>query len=120
MKPEPRSPHSRRFGRLALAVASVAGILLCALIAWPFLGAITWAPTLAILFAPLHERVEKFVRHPNIAALLSTAVVIVVVVVPAAFVVERLITEATSGIQSLQARVEGGELQARLCQNESG
>ena len=114
MKPEPSSPNSRRFGRLALAVASVAGILLCALIAWPFLGAITWALTLAILFAPLHGHLEKRVRHPNLAALLSTAIVIVVVIVPAAFVVERLITEATSGIQSLQARVEGGELQSLL------
>ena len=114
MKPEPRSRSSRRFGRIALAAASVAGILLCALIAWPFLGAITWALTLAILFAPLHGKLEKRIRHPNIAALLSTAIVIVVVVVPAAFVVERLITEATSGILSLQARVEGGELQALL------
>lgn len=114
MKPEPRSPGSRRFGRVALAVSSVAGILLCALIAWPFLGAITWALTLAILFAPLHASVERRVRHPNIAALLSTAIVIVVVVVPAAFVVERLIMEATSGIRSLQARVESGALQALL------
>lgn len=97
MKPEPRSPGSRRFGRVALAVSSVAGILLCAPIAWPFLGAITWALTLAILFAPLHASVERRVRQPNIAALLSTAIVIVVVVVPGAFVVERLITEATSG-----------------------
>ena len=112
MTTKPRAPRSRRFGRLSLAVASVAGISLCLLIAWPFLGAITWALTLAILFAPLHERVERRVRHPNIAALLSTAIVIVVVVVPAVFVVERLITEATSGIQALQARVEGGELQA--------
>ena len=114
MKPEHRSRRSRRFGRLALAVASIAGILLCALVAWPFLGAITWALTLAILFAPLHERVENFVRHPNLAALLSTAMVIIVVVVPAAFVVERLITEAATGIQSLQVRIEGGELQVLL------
>jgi predicted PurR-regulated permease PerM len=114
MKPETRSPKSRRFGRLALAVASVAGILLCIVIAWPFLGAITWALTLAIIFAPLHERVENIVKQPNIAALLSTAIVIVIVVVPAAFVVERLITEATFGIQSLQARVKSGELQALL------
>ena len=68
MKQAPRSPRNRRFGRPALAIASVAGILLCAAIAWPFLGAITWALTLAILFAPLHERVEKRIRHPNIAA----------------------------------------------------
>ena len=77
MTTKPRAPRSRRFGRLSLAVASVAGISLCLLIAWPFLGAITWALTLAILFAPLHERVERRVRHPNIAALLSTAIVIV-------------------------------------------
>jgi predicted PurR-regulated permease PerM len=114
MTQEPSSQYSRRFDRLPLAVASLAGLILCVLVAWPFLGAITWAVTLAILFASLHKRVEKLVRRPNIAALLTTAVVVVVVVVPAVFVAQRLITEATSGIQSLQARVEGGELQALL------
>ncbi|MDZ4394138.1 AI-2E family transporter [Cypionkella sp.] len=114
MKQKTVSSNSNRLKRSALAVAVIVGILLCVLIAWPFLGAITWALTLAILFSPLHVRVEKVVRHPNIAALLSTAIVIVVVVVPAIFVVERLITEAASGILSLQARVESGELQALL------
>jgi predicted PurR-regulated permease PerM len=70
--------------------------------------------TLAILFSPLHKRLEKVVRHPNIAAAVSTLIVGFVVVVPAIFVVERLIAEATSGILSLQTRVEGGELQAWL------
>ena len=114
MKPEPKSPRRRRFELVELAVASAAGILLCLIIAWPFLGAITWALTLAILFVPLHVKVEWLVRHTNIAALLSTAIVVVVVLVPAVFVVERLITEAASGIQSLQERVESGELQALL------
>lgn len=107
-------PRHGRFGRLPLAIASGAGIVLCLFVAQPFLGAITWALTLAILFVPLHARIEGFVRHPNIAALLSTAIVMVVVVVPAIFVVERLITEAASGIQALQARVERGEMQALL------
>lgn len=114
MKPKQPTPRNSRLGRLALAVASIAGICLCILIAWPFLGAITWALTLAILFSPFHARVEEIVKHPNIAAVLSTAIVAVVVVVPAGFVVERLINEAGSGIQSLQARVESGELQALL------
>ena len=114
MKQETGSPNNRRLKRSALALTGVAGILLCLLIAWPFLGAITWALTLAILFSPLHVRIERVVRHPNIAALLSTAIVIVVVIFPAVFVVERLITEAASGIQSLQARVESGELQNLL------
>jgi predicted PurR-regulated permease PerM len=114
MKPGLGPQYSRSFGRVALAVASVAGIFLCILVAWPFLGAITWAVTLAILFSSLHKKVEKVVRHRNIAAALSTAVVVVVVLVPAVFVVERLIAEATTGILSLQARVESGELQALL------
>lgn len=114
MKQETGSPNNNRLKRSALALAAIAGILLCLLIAWPFLGAITWALTLAILFSPLHVRIEKLVKHPNIAALLSTAIVIVVVIVPAVFVVERLITEAASGIQSLQARVESGALQNLL------
>jgi predicted PurR-regulated permease PerM len=114
MKPALRPRYSRSFGSLALAVASVAGIFLCILVAWPFLGAITWAVTLAILFSSLHTKVEKVVRHRNIAAALSTVIVVAVVVVPAVFVVERLISEATAGILSLQARVESGELQALL------
>jgi predicted PurR-regulated permease PerM len=112
MKQKAELPDSNRLKRLALAVAALAGVLLCGLIAWPFLGAITWALTLAILFSPLHIWIERIVGHPNIAALLSTVIVIVVVVVPAVFVAERLVTEAASGIQSLQARVENGELQA--------
>lgn len=114
MTQKPGSPDSNRLKRSALAIASGAGILICVLIAWPFLGAITWALTLAILFLPLHVRIERIVRHPNIAALLSTAIVVVVVVVPAAFVADRLMTEAASGIVSLQARVESGELQNLL------
>jgi len=43
------------------------------IIVWPFLGAITWALTLAILFAPLHVRIERIVKHPNVAALLSAS-----------------------------------------------
>jgi predicted PurR-regulated permease PerM len=114
MKQKTGSPDSNRIKRSALAVAGIAGMLLCVLIAWPFLGAITWALTLAILFLPLHVQIEKIFKHRNISALFSTAIVIVVVVVPAFFVVERLITEAVSGILSLQARVESGELQALL------
>ena len=114
MTQETGSPDSIRLKRSALAVAGIAGILLCALIVWPFFGAITWALTLAILFLPLHLRIERLVKRPNAAALLSTAIVIGVVVVPAVFVVERLVAEAAAGIQSLQTRLENGDLQKLL------
>jgi len=114
MKQEVKTPRNSRLGLFALATASIMGIALCLFIARPFLGAITWALTLAILFSALHARIEKMVRHRNIAALVSTVTVAVVVVVPAVFVVERLITEAANGIVMLQARVEGGDLQALI------
>lgn len=111
----PTTPKERSLlDRYVLAAASIAGVLLCLLIAWPFLGAIIWALTLAILFLPLHTRIEARLNHPNLAALLSVAVVAIVIVVPAAFVVERLIAEAASGAVSIQARVAGGELQKLL------
>lgn len=97
-----------------MAAASIAGVVLCTLVAWPFFGAITWAVTLAILFSPLQTRFEKVVGHPNIAAAVSTLIVGFVVAVPAIFVVQRLIGEATSGVLSLQASIEGGDLQAWL------
>lgn len=109
-----RPARNSQLGRYALAVASIMGIVLCFFIAKPFLGAITWALTLTILFSSLHARIEKMVRHPNIAALCSVTILAVVILVPAVFVVERLITEAATGIVSLQIRVESGELQKLL------
>jgi len=109
-----QSGRRGQFGTYALAAACVAGILLCLLIAWPFLGAITWAVALAILFSPLHSRIEARFGRPNLAALLSVAIVAIVVVVPAVFVVERLISEAASGAVSIQARIADGELQRML------
>jgi predicted PurR-regulated permease PerM len=114
MEQEPWSPGNSRFSFYALAAASMVGILLCLFIAWPFLGAIIWALALAILFSSFHARIEKTLKNPNLAALLSVVIVAIVVVVPAIFVVERIITEAATGAVSIQARVANGELQTLL------
>ena len=105
-----RSP----LGGYALAAAGIAGVLLCLLIAWPFLGAITWAVALAILFSPLHTRIEATLKLPNVAAVLSVGILAIVVVVPAVFVVESLVTEAATGAVSIQERIASGELQKLL------
>lgn len=119
MKQTVKTPGNSPSGRIALATASILGVALCFLIALPFLGALTWALTLAILFAPFHARVECRIKHRNTAALLSTVMIAVVVVVPAVFVAERLIAEAAVGIGSLQTRVESGELQDLLVSHPS-
>ncbi|MDP3896216.1 MAG: AI-2E family transporter [Mesorhizobium sp.] len=108
------APPGGRIGTYGLAAAGIAGVAICFLLAWPFLGAITWALALAILFSPVHARIEKKLRHPGLSALISVTILAVLVVVPAAFVVERLIREAAAGAVAIQARVAAGELQRLL------
>lgn len=110
------NPRSRgsHFSTLVLAAASIVGIVVCALLAEPFLGAITWAMALAILFVPLHARIETKLKHPNLAALASVLTIVLLVVVPTAFLVERLVEEAASGAASIRTRVADGELQRLL------
>lgn len=103
-----------RIGTIALALAALCGIALCILLAWPFLGALTWALALAILFAPIHARIEMALGHRSLAALISVVILSVVVIVPAAFVVERLVSEAGAGAVAMQQRIAAGELQRLL------
>lgn len=109
----PIAPQGR-IGTVALALAALGGMALCILLTWPFLGAITWALALAILFAPVHARIEATIGHPSLAALASVIILSVVVIVPAAFVVERLVSEAGAGAVAIQARIAAGELQRLL------
>jgi hypothetical protein len=85
--PRVRGTH---FGTLVLAAASIVGIVVCALLVEPFLGAITWALALAILFVSFHAWIETKLKHPNLAAMASVLTIVLLVVVPAAFLVERL------------------------------
>src|SRR6267142_49176 len=68
---------------LFLLVLAAIALYLCYLISRPFLSAIFLAVMLAIVFHPVHVRIQKRLRRPNVAALLSTILVLLVLVVPA-------------------------------------
>lgn len=99
---------------LVLAAASIGGIVICALLVEPFLGAITWAVALAILFAPFQAWVEEKLKQPSLAAMISVLTIVLLVIVPAAFVTERLIEETASGVASVRTRVANGDVQRLL------
>ncbi len=94
---------------LVLMAVTVVGIYFCSQLAAPFLPAFAGALALAVLFAPLHRWLESKVKYPNLAATICVLVVAVIVVVPAAFVAERLISEAARGAETFKAMVESGE-----------
>ncbi|MCR5859432.1 AI-2E family transporter [Mesorhizobium sp. J428] len=114
MNAKPEVPPGGRLGPIVLAATAIAGAALCILMIWPFVGAITWALALAILFVPAHARIERRIGNPTVAALISVAILVIVVAVPAVFVIERLMSEAATGATSLQRRVVAGELRTML------
>ena len=76
---EKRSSASTLF---LLALAALA-LYFCHLIASPLRAPIFLAVMIAIVFHPVHERVQRHVRGTNAGALISTILVIFVVIIPA-------------------------------------
>lgn len=104
-EPPPAGRVGGGSGIAPLALAAVAGLVVCAALALPFLGALTWALVLAILFAPLQDRVERRLPHRGLAAGLVVLVAILVVGAPATLVIERLAHGAIAGAAFIQARL---------------
>ena len=65
-----------------LALAAIA-LYFCYIIAKPFLSPVFLAVMIAIVFHPVHVRIQARIRGRNAAALISTIVVLVVLIVPA-------------------------------------
>ena len=75
----------RRIQVLVLALSTALGVYLCYRLILPFLSALTWALTLAVLFLPAHRWLASRVKRASLAALLSVLVVALIVAVPATF-----------------------------------
>jgi predicted PurR-regulated permease PerM len=86
---------------VALAVVTIVLIGLCALLAWPFLPALTWAFALAVIAWPLHARIARVIGPPGLAAAVSATAVFVLVFVPFLFVVYELAREASSAAEHM-------------------
>lgn len=101
-------------GSLALLGAITAGITGCALLSAPFLAPLVWATTLAILFAPLHARVQKCLKFQNLTATASVLIVAALVLPPTAFVIKRIVDQVASGAAYFQQQVDSGVIQSFL------
>lgn len=76
-----------------LAAGIFLGLVLCYFIALPFLPALVWSFTLAVLFVPLDAKIRKKLGSPGLSAGATTAIVGVIVVVPAILVIGTLLNE---------------------------
>jgi len=90
---------------MGFAAATLLGVALCVLVAFPLFAPLLWAAVLAVMAQPWHRWVQQRVRHPSVAAGLVTAAVALLVALPIAFVITELLLEMTDGI----ARLRSGE-----------
>jgi predicted PurR-regulated permease PerM len=99
---------------LVLLGATVVALSLCYLLARPFLPALAWALALAVVAHPLHTWLSRRVSHPNVAAGLAVAIVAILIVVPSVFVGQKLVKEASAGIEMITRGVRSGEWKQML------
>ena len=99
---------------LVLMTATALGLYVCYLMALPFLPALTWALALAVLFMPVHQWLESTVKRPNLAASVSVLGIGLIVVVPAAFMGQRLVSDALKGADTIRTKVESAQWQRVL------
>ncbi|UGX97975.1 AI-2E family transporter [Bradyrhizobium barranii subsp. barranii] len=85
---------NQRQAPITLAVVILLGLALCAFMAKPFLGALVWSTTLAVLFAPFDLAISKGLGSRGLSALITAMVTACVVVVPAILIAGTLLNEA--------------------------
>ena len=78
----------------------------CYLLAYPFLPAIIWALTLAVVVYPIHDRLVRRFKHPNISSGVAVAIVALLIVGPGIFVGQTIVNETSTGVESLRKQTE--------------
>ena len=104
--PDPRkSPALEHKSLLWLLVVVSAAF---ALILLPFAGAVLWAIFIAIVFAPMYQRMQHNVkRRPSLTAFLTLTLIVVIVLLPLALLGISVVEEAAL----LYQKVKAGEVQ---------
>lgn len=96
-------PHSvsRNIRLLILAGVIAAGGIAVILMAEPFVAALTWALTLAVMLRPVERRIRTATRSASLAAIATLVLAAVLVVLPALAVVLALANEIAVGAAAL-------------------
>lgn len=97
-----------RAQELVLGAAITAGVYVCYRLLLPFVPALAWALTFAVLFAPAHRWAEVRLRSATAAAAIAVTIVGAIVVVPGVLVAGRLVEEATRATVAIGAAINSG------------
>jgi len=92
-----------------LILLTLGGIYMCYRLIQPFSPALTWALAFAILFMPLHIRIERRIHNDTLAALTSLSVIALLILAPAAFLLRHVILTASHGAEVMRQSIDLGD-----------
>jgi predicted PurR-regulated permease PerM len=87
---------TRRSTLIFLLTLAAVSLFLCYLLFQPFIFPLISATVIAIVFYPMHARVQRRIGNPSLAALVTTLLVILTFVVPVALVLFGVKREVTT------------------------
>ncbi len=103
--------------RILVAAATLTALGGCVMLAAPFLDALVWAATLAILAVPVQARLERVVRSPALAAAILVVAIAAGAAVPLAALGARVVGEAAEAAAALQAQLADGAAERFMAAN---
>ena len=104
----------RRLSLGVLVLMTALGVALCVLMLGPFVPGLAWALALAVTALPMHRRVQRAVKIPNLAAGISVCLVTLILLTPAVFLGWQIGTQASEGFSNAQRYVESGQWRQTL------
>jgi predicted PurR-regulated permease PerM len=102
MTTEMNASARKRAVIVSLVCLAIVTLYLCYLIAKPFLGPVLIALMLAIVFYPVHARIQIVFRRPNVAAATSTTIVLLIATIPLIILGISVSRELHAIVQSLR------------------
>lgn len=106
-----RAIIARVFRGALVVVFALGGFYLCFRLAVPFFTPLAAAFVLAVLFAPLHQRIATHVPMPSVAALMAVLTVAGLVFGVLGVLVVQIVREAAAGATLVRDALEGGTIQ---------
>ena len=100
--------------RITLGILLMATLYATYLVVRPFAGALLLGGVLALVFLPVHQRIEQRLPNKSLASLLSTLIMLVVVLGPLAFLLVLVSDELRQAYDAVRAATADGGTQRLL------
>lgn len=99
---------------IAVGILVFFGITLCYLITAPFIPALVWSFTLAVLFAPVERMLRERLRNAALSVSIAMTIAAALVVAPVIFVSAALLESIIAGVDTIRAVLSAGDRQGLL------